>query len=144
MFHTKSRETRSSESGCWTRSSPVRKHRNALCFGPAAVKQSVGPAREADIHVPFLFALQFRVANEAAGRCLFSHGTHPNDIKRTKVITQGMDEKGLNGPRLNVKQNDSSSVSIRPPHDMGCPETNSHNISFVLLCRDRYLKSFPP
>ena len=59
------------------RASRVRKDRNALSFGPAAVKQPVGPALEADMHVPFFFAFQLRVANEATGRYLFSYGTHP-------------------------------------------------------------------
>src|SRR5271163_1124420 len=79
--------SRETENGYGNRSGPVRKYRNALCLGPAAVKQPVRPAREADVHVPFFFAFEFRVANEATGRCLFSHGTHPpKDIYCTKVI----------------------------------------------------------
>jgi len=53
-------------------------HNKELLFRPAAVKQPVGPALEADMHVPFFFAFKLRAANEATGRYLFSHGTPPH------------------------------------------------------------------
>src|ERR1700693_3086721 len=61
--------------------------------------------------------------------CSVMERTPTNDAYCTKAITLGMDETAYNGRPLNLKQNDSSAPRIRPPHDMGCPETNSHNIS---------------